>query len=91
MAKVYKFFLEKLTFMKKYRLNGNLTAAQKQKIIKTLKISERTFYRKINAETADKQGFEFFQMLMICKICDKELMDIVNLEALDDYLQTYQE
>lgn len=73
----------------KYLLKKYLSPDKKREIMEKLNISEKTYYRKINAKVKDSNGFEFYQLIIICCILNQDLFDIINPEALEYYEQKY--
>lgn len=74
----------------KYNIKKYATQEMKATIIKELQISETSYYRKVNATTDEKNGFEACEMLVIESIIERPLKELFNPEAVAFYYQKKQ-
>lgn len=69
----------------KYTVKLYLTTEKRRVLLNLLGISEKTLYRKLNAQIGQSGGFEVCEMEMIASILDKNLQDLITPEAKEYY------
>ena len=65
----------------KYNLNKYVNSVTQKVILKELNMSQPTFWRKSNKLISDPGGFEICQLKKIADILEREILDLLTLEA----------
>jgi hypothetical protein len=72
---------EKMKGSDKYQINKYVNSGSKKLICNHLEISNTTFWRKTNVKVSDQDGFTLCQLKQIADILERDIMDLVSLEA----------
>lgn len=75
----------KLENAKKYTINNYINGSSRKLIQSSLDISQPTFSRKSNVLVGEKNGFELCQLKKIADILEREIMELLTIEAKQFY------
>lgn len=68
----------KTTTKEKYLIKNFCTPFLTEEVLKQLKMSKATWYRKVNATQGEKQGFEATELITIAKVLNRSLDELIN-------------
>ena len=71
--------------MLKYTIKNYVTPMLKGQIIKALKISDKTYYNKVNAEIGSNYGFEACELISVSVILNRPADQLITEEAFRHY------